>query len=150
MTPFQFSKRSILVLIGILFLGIGAFLVATNSFSNKDILVRTEDVYRADRAGGATPEETITLFAQALEKRDVHLASSYFEIQAKADTEKMLSAGVSNGGLKKFAEILKGKRSIAHINPDTAQVSFLMNGKVVTVFELYLNSYSHVWKIGRF
>ncbi|MDO8602061.1 MAG: hypothetical protein Q7R62_02980 [bacterium] len=37
-----------------------------------------KDIYRNDKAGGSTPQETLDLFIVALEKNDVELATSYF------------------------------------------------------------------------
>ncbi|KKW35793.1 hypothetical protein A2852_01650 [Candidatus Adlerbacteria bacterium RIFCSPHIGHO2_01_FULL_54_23] len=52
-----------------------------------------EAAYRADAYGGATPEETLRLFVEALEKEDFVLASKYFVVEKQEENLKELKLG---------------------------------------------------------
>jgi hypothetical protein len=50
-----------------------------------------EKVYRNDKYGGKTPEETFDMFIAALEKGDVELASKYFVIEKQESWRQSLA-----------------------------------------------------------
>jgi hypothetical protein len=53
--------------------------------------------YQADTYGGATPEETLRLFVEALEKKDYVLASRYFVVEKQTDSLKEFHLGEQGG-----------------------------------------------------
>ncbi len=61
-----------------------------------------EAAYRADTYGGETPEETLRLFVEALEKRDFELASKYFVIENQEENLKRFPEAVQSGGMNAF------------------------------------------------
>ena len=63
-----------------------------------------------DTYGGATPEETLRLFIEALEQKDIGLASKYFMIDTGLSRQKWvdwLTKIKDEGNLERFAGDLK-------------------------------------------
>ncbi len=52
---------------------------------------KLEEIYRNDKYGGKTPEETFDMFIAALEKGDVELASKYFVIEKQESWKQSLA-----------------------------------------------------------
>ena len=69
------------------------------------IMGEWERLYREDTYGGATPQETLTLFIEALKKGDTDLAAKYFVPDEQEKWAKKLAVGKSNGSLPQFIEI---------------------------------------------
>ena len=57
-----------------------------------------EAQYKNDPYGGATPEETLKLFIEALEKKDYTLASNYFVPEERTKNLERMPQGVASGG----------------------------------------------------
>ena len=57
-----------------------------------------EAQYRADSYGGTTPEETLRLFVEALEKKDYELASKYFVVENRTKGSDDIQGAVKSGG----------------------------------------------------
>ncbi len=53
---------------------------------------KLEELYRNDKYGGKTPEETFDMFIAALEKGDIELASKYFVIEKQESWKQSLIA----------------------------------------------------------
>ncbi len=66
-----------------------------------------EKLYRNDKYGGKTPEETFDMFIAALEKGDVELASKYFVIEKQMVWMKTLATYKSQALLDNFIKELK-------------------------------------------
>jgi hypothetical protein len=58
-----------------------------------------EKQYKNDPYGGATPEETLKLFIEALEKKDYVLASNLYVPESRSENLKKIPEGVKSGGL---------------------------------------------------
>jgi len=58
-----------------------------------------EAQYKNDPYGGATPEETLRLFIEALEKKDYTLASNYFVPEKRKEELNLLPDAVKSGGV---------------------------------------------------
>lgn len=130
-------------------------------------------LYKADTFGGATPEETLEKYIQALKKTDVNLASQYFKInyqdKVKADIVKALSDEGNLDYLINYAEdvLRMGKKTC---NGDVTRCGFTYRYKIVKEeilksadskenlvvlegqyqlenFDLEKNEYTGVWKI---
>jgi hypothetical protein len=71
-----------------------------------------EAQYRADTYGGATPEETLRLFVEALEKKDFELASKYVVPENRAQFTMDLSKGVKSGGLDAFVNAYRNGKIV--------------------------------------
>ncbi|MBL4644551.1 MAG: hypothetical protein JKX80_01660 [Candidatus Pacebacteria bacterium] len=68
---------------------------------------RLQKAYDNDTFGGSTPEETLSLFVEALESGEVELASKYFVFEKQEVQLKKLSEKTSDG-LKEKAEQIRG------------------------------------------
>ena len=58
-----------------------------------------EAQYKNDPYGGATPEATLKLFIEALEKKNYTLASNYFVPEERTENLEKMPQGVASGGL---------------------------------------------------
>ena len=58
-----------------------------------------EDAMRADTYGGATPEETLRMFIDALKKNDIELASKYFMLETNTQSQDYLTRKKWEDGL---------------------------------------------------
>lgn len=63
---------------------------------------RLEEQYKNDTYGGDTPEETLRLFVEALEKRDYVLASKYFAPERQAGGLQDIEVAEGSSGMKRF------------------------------------------------
>lgn len=61
-----------------------------------------EKAYREDTYGGATPEETLKLYIEALEKGDFELASKYWVFEKQSEFKTKVNAAKESGGLEAF------------------------------------------------
>jgi hypothetical protein len=127
-----------------------------------------EKLYRNDKYGGKTPEETFDMFIAALEKGDIELASKYFVLEKQESWLKTLEEYKTRLLLLDFIQELKStsskweKQSLNDPNVAVFKYKVLIgkdtvadfNGQKInvpkgdytneTVFQRYL---SNVWKI---
>ena len=172
-----FSKMLLLAAVGMVF-GISGIYIWTNWYpqykaerairENYNRLAAKEkeyqdQVYKAlaeDTYGGKTPEETMKLFAEALRKGDVELASKYFVLDTKMEsfgTPDFLSREKwrdyiievkSRDLLIKMADDIEKSTPIQ--NPEEGDFGYeILNkdGSVGVLIDMQLNSFSKVWKI---
>ncbi|MBI2062800.1 MAG: hypothetical protein HYT61_01000 [Candidatus Yanofskybacteria bacterium] len=71
-----------------------------------------EKLYRNDKYGGKTPEETFDMFIAALENDDVELASKYFVLNKQDQWKKTLEEYKAQNLLKDFVIELKNQKKI--------------------------------------
>lgn len=103
-----------------------------------------EAAYKADTYGGATPEETLKLFIDALEKKDYELASKYFVVEEQGEKMTYLEdglplvvAGYASGKVTSQIDTTGG--AIVEIFPPNKSVPF--------GFVLKQNPFTKVWKL---
>lgn len=108
-----------------------------------------------DKDGGATPEETLKMFTDALKAGDIEQASKYFVIYPEEKQAMLIDALVKLrevGNLDKFVEYLRKAKLEA--DSDTsygyAGFSYLENEKAQIFIEITQSKYSTVWKIENF
>ncbi|MEK7067272.1 MAG: hypothetical protein AAB950_00520 [Patescibacteria group bacterium] len=101
--------------------------------------------YENDTYGGATPEETLQLFIDALKKGDVELASKYFMIEDQEEQKKYLKEVKEEGLLESMIDDL-GKTKLS-INEDKAFFTLVENKRAVAQLVMYKNSKTGKWKI---
>jgi len=112
--------------------------------------VALEAQYRADTYGGATPEETLRLFIEALEKRDYELAAKYSVPEKQEEDLKKMSQGVASGGFSalinayrtgvvKSTPYQSGNKYEIEVYPQSSDVPF--------GFIFLLNPFTQKWKI---
>lgn len=110
-----------------------------------------EAQYRADNYGGATPEETLRLFIEALEKKDYELAAKYFVVEnqsAELNENRMGEEGGAN------AYFINAYRKGRIVPPDSVGSSGIYELAIYpqgddTAFGVRFikNPYSGKWKI---
>lgn len=118
-----------------------------------------EETMRADTYGGKTPQETLSMFIDALKKGDVELASKYFMLDTNTKSPDYLTRNQIEGVLIKvknegeLEKIIKVAIS-AEPDPQSAINSdyFVFSarddkGILITDIDLRINKYSNTWKI---
>ena len=110
-------------------------------------LKELERRYREDPYGGATPEETLQLFIDALKKGDVELASKYFVVDKQEEWKNNLTEIKERGLLDAMVRDLESTRLTKKeeerafftlVDEDNTAISELTIGK---------NPYNKRWKI---
>lgn len=123
-------------------------------------IAKQEQKYKADTYGGKTPQETYALFLEALEKKDIELASKYFVLDRqeeykealfdvkKYDKWQLMLEDLTQENLKwrqvgetsMVLEIYNGKEEFL------TQINFSLPGKILD----NLSPISDIWKISSF
>jgi len=121
-----------------------------------------ETAMKNDTFGGKTPEETLTMFIDALKKGDVELASKYFALNTNEKSEYYLTTREWEEALKKAEDEGKVEDIIKSIektkpvgysknyswNSDSFSYEYLNKDGLIEVFvDLVFNNKSGVWKI---
>lgn len=119
---------------------------------------QVEDAYRNDTYGGATPEETLRLFVEALKKEDIELASKYFALDDNERNDTYLTYNNSKRALlnaqkeNRLTEIInlvsKAEYESGSDVFNTASFVVYNNaGELLADIELWFNKLTKVWKI---
>lgn len=111
---------------------------------------KLEKLHEKDTYGGATAEETIQLFVDALKKGDINLASKYFVPQKQKWAFSELQIAMTSGWAVMFL------KSYEINDRDTEFIDYMNryriffnteDGNLGFVFELGFNETTKVWKI---
>lgn len=118
----------------------------------KDYQKQVEEAYRNDIYGGATPEETLKLFVEALKKEDIELASKYFALDDNLSREKWdnyLKQVKEKGLLKQMANDIEKDAKLGNpaYKSDAGFVLLNDDGTVGVQIDMEINPVSKVWKI---
>ncbi len=122
----------------------------------EEVIDRHDEAMRLDAAGGATPEETIRMLADALEREDAALAASYFvpeDNPASVDylshraIEGKLEALRQQGGLPKIAAMLREMHPAEHKTATAATVDYIAKSPPQQAMTLRYNPETKVWKV---
>ncbi|HPW34409.1 MAG TPA: hypothetical protein PK367_01445 [Candidatus Paceibacterota bacterium] len=111
-----------------------------------------EDAMRADTYGGKTPQETLDMFVNALEKEDIDLASKYFiigETTTQDEWRDGLAKKRDEGTLDEIIDkIQKSKINSEYSWSETTWFNVKdSNGNIESSIILKINKYSQIWKI---
>lgn len=113
-----------------------------------------EDAMRNDTYGGKTPQETLNLFIDALEKEDVELASKYFVLRDDGSQDLQWLEGLKRAKeenkIQEFIDVLVLSQPDlkARISEEYyVFVSYNKNGEIILELDLRFNKYSGIWKI---
>jgi len=109
---------------------------------------RLEEMKKLDDFGGATPQETMDAFVEALKKGDTELASRYFVFNKQ---EQMQIELIRINSEKKLgdmiSDLLRAKES-GYLSLDKFRYVILnSDGIVALMIDLSFNEYTKVWKI---
>lgn len=112
-----------------------------------------EEAMQNDTYGGKTPQETLNLFIDALEKEDIELASKYFILRNDGSPDVQWLEGLKRvKGENKIESIVsdlkRAKITEGNTNLETAWFSIFDNtGEIIKEILLKFNKYSGIWKI---
>ena len=106
-----------------------------------------DEVYKKDTYGGATPEETLALFIDALKKGDTDLAAKYFVPEKQKQEAEDLKIGKEKGNLDFLIGYLEkasyGKENLKNFY----QMTVAENGKAIFNISFVFNPSTKVWKL---
>lgn len=107
-----------------------------------------EEKYKNDTYGGNTPEETLALYIEALEKGDLKLASMYYIPEEQDAHERTLNRSRENGNVKGYIDILSLKKVVGVSEENhKADIEFFEKEKQVHVLFLTQNPFTNKWKL---
>ena len=110
-------------------------------------LEKYEDLVRNDTYGGATPEETLSLFIAALEAGDVELASKYFlPDEMEEIKQNLLQASEQQGG---FEGVIERVKKLNLVKKDNKEAFFTIIGldNVIQMQATLIKNQNNTWKI---
>jgi hypothetical protein len=135
---------------------LGAFLIGGyfyyRYYSDTRSILQEEEIkaLQADTEGGQTPESTLELFVDALEKEDIERASLYFSLAERENWKQALVKVKESGFLDEMALDIDTKTVVdpqPENDADTVNFVIKEGDETVSVIVLELNPYSKVWKI---
>jgi hypothetical protein len=111
--------------------------------SKQDALV---EAYKNDPYGGTTPEETLQLYIEALEKGDIDMAVNLFAVE---DRERAQNSFSHAKYMKEYVEHLKFDHRIIESASGVSEVGieFLKKDEQLHYERMKLNSFSGKWKL---
>ena len=143
----QIAGFSAIILIAVISLAIVNAKVSVSQGDRE--LAELEQADARDSFGGKTPEETISLFREALVAKDFDLAAKYFvpdkqrEMRAKFDTAN------KNKVIPNLIQLLELHRNGTALTAETYQYSIPVENSQF-ILDLVLNPNSGVWKLDAF
>jgi len=106
------------------------------------------EMQASDDFGGATPEETMDAFIEALKKGDTELASRYFVFNKQAQMAEELAIGKKNGVLDLLIDDLGKEKKEFKISENHIRYRTFNKDNVAEFsFDLVSNKETQVWKI---
>ncbi len=105
--------------------------------------------YASDPYGGGTPEETLRLYVDALQKKDYALASKYFVVEKQEEILDDLHYSESQGFMGAYLDVvsLRSEASVSVLG-DGADIEFFnRSGAQVHFGQMILNPFTLKWKI---
>lgn len=107
-----------------------------------------EAQYKNDPYGGATPEETLKLFIEALEKKDYTLASNYFLPEKRQEALGRMPEGVSSGGFDALVKAYRQGSVETVVNKNKSEIEIVSASELAPyLFQLTKNSFNNKWLI---
>ena len=167
-------KKFLLIILGCLLIILVVFFAIGGGFEIlKERVQRVADTYKTQKAlkqyeqaldeyyqkfaedtyGGKTPQETLNMFIEALEKGDIDLAAKYFAMDDNLSRKKWedgLKQAQQEGRIGQIVEELKrAQPSTSQPGYETAYEFMILgeSGLADYSIEMEFNQYSGVWKI---
>ena len=106
-----------------------------------------EEQYKNDTYGGATAEETLSLFIAALEAGDIELASKYFLPDEREEIKQnLLQASEQQGG---FEGVIERVKKLNLVKKDNKEAFFTIIGldNVIQMQATLIKNQNNTWKI---
>ncbi len=113
---------------------------------------RYEEAMKNDTYGGKTPEETLQMFIEALQKEDIELASKYFALKDDGTIDQkwinLLNKVKNENKLRKMADDLKNYNEAKKtFDPYYIFLYHNKDGSIGLQINMIFNKFSGVWKI---
>lgn len=122
--------------------------------TGEEFIKNYEEVMTADTYGGKTPEETLSLFIDALKKEDVDLAGKYFMVDDLGKRDKWVEylQNIKDKGLmQKMAEDLGTAEADLENRLNEDDYKFIVrteeDGSIGADIDMEKNSFTDLWKI---
>lgn len=120
--------------------------------NNERLMNELVERLKNDKDGGATAEETLKLFTEALKRGDIEQAGKYFVIEPKERQEMLINRLEEIREEGKFEMMLSDLEKVKHISSESTKSlkvfeSFNKDGIVGLSMEITKDNYSAVWKI---
>src|SRR3989338_11611435 len=110
--------------------------------------VALEAQYRADNYGGTTPEETLRLFIEALEKKDYALAAKYFVVEKQEGAYVDLQTSNQKGMVDEYMKALGLPYKVSIFKDGTkADIDFFEGSQQAHFERMTINPFTKKWKL---
>ena len=120
----------------------------------EELSAKLKQMYKNDKYGGDTPQETLDLFIDALKKGDVDLASKYFVPEKQEQMKYEIGVAKEKGFIQDFLDDFSRIDSGMYYEDDDTKFQFVVLGKegkwkgvVEFTYDFILNQETNKWKI---
>jgi len=160
------KKKILITLFVVIFLGIGyqhLYLVTPIEFKDYGDWLEEKNrslgeierynnalvkAYEEDYDGGKTPEETLSLWVEAIKENDLEKASLYFLVDARTEALKLLKLSKDNGVLPRaIKEIEENGKIIISSDGKGASLDTSIKGDPGFYITFKKNPYTEIWKL---
>ncbi len=110
---------------------------------------QTKKAYREDTYGGVTPEETLKLFVDALDKKDFALAAKYYVPEKQQTVLKILTSAKTDAP-NPFIEAYKTGKITSYKSQvnTTYEIDIIAQGEKIPFYVRFMkNPFTNKWKI---
>ena len=150
------------VLVAVLFLAVGGFLIWRDSqvfvpVENPDTELqgkayikyweKLNEAYKKDEYGGATPEETLNLFIEALKAGDLELASKYFVVEKQPFILESFENSTNDYIASLISDLERVGDAIKLSDNKYRFRTYDLSGMAEFSFDLVYNTHTNKWKM---
>jgi len=114
----------------------------------EEYLAKKDELYAQDTYGGATPEETLDLYIEALKVGDLELASKYFRLEDQ-ERELVKLKGLNNEQIENYIKFADSGERMLFCNEenDNCDIDIKFEDDNVSVAKFILNEQTNKWKM---
>lgn len=109
-----------------------------------------ETAQKIDTHGGATPEETLRLFIEALEKKDYVLASRYYVVEEQENAYKDFQTDIVGNPFQMLISAHESGKIISNGNSESLvwEIKVFAKGDDIPFgFRFKQNKFTNIWKL---
>lgn len=156
-----------IIILAALFLSLGGYAAIKQYYNNiqerkniaqglkgyEEAMNKISKTLMEDTYGGKTPQETLDMFIDALEKGDIELAGKYFALDVNLSRQKWVDAlrdSYENDEISKIIDLLKRLKPSSKQSILETEYEFIVlgdSGLADYILHMNLNEYSKIWKI---
>lgn len=119
--------------------------------SARQYIAYTKDLearYKNDNYGSTTPEGTLSLFVEALKKKDVTLAANYFVPEKRVKMAEDLAAGLKSGGVEMLLGDLNKEKIKYELDSERVRFETYDENNIAEFsFDFFKNKFNQKWLI---